>query len=84
MKSPYEIWTQKWGKTMLLCSCGTSIHDTQQARKGHEEARHSQALPAVYQPVPVTPAQFGEEDPAAECAFWDAHYAAAEADGGAA
>jgi hypothetical protein len=37
---------------ILLCECGTSLHDNAEARKGHEDNWHSEKFPATYsQPV---------------------------------
>ena len=33
---------------VVVCVCKTSIHDNVQARRGHEEARHSRRYPARY------------------------------------
>jgi len=34
---------------MILCvPCGTSIHDTAESRKGHEDYWHSEKIPAIY------------------------------------
>lgn len=39
---------------MILCSCGTSLHDNAEARKGHEDNWHSEKSPAEYNLINAT------------------------------